>query len=167
PFGRIGTWLEYQFFRKDKTGKTLRMVAKTLQTLPTGKNLGINDISLGEYQSYQAYVIGYETIKYGISGEVGYNLVPGTRTDEFRVKAGFGLPLLKPVYPVNQLNLYFEYTSNWFPELQNYELLYAQGIQYAIKRLTMEIAVQLPLSQTGPENQNLIYSLFLGTRYVF
>ncbi|MEM6724624.1 MAG: hypothetical protein AAF598_11330 [Bacteroidota bacterium] len=158
---------KYQFYRKDKTGKTLRMVAKTLQTLPTGKNLGINDISLGEYQSYFAGVIGYETIKYGISGEIGYNLVPNTQTDEFRVKTGFGLPLLKPSYPVKQVNLYFEYTSNWFTQLQIYELLYAQGVQYAIKRLTLEMAVQVPLTQTRPENQQLNYSLFFGTRYVF
>lgn len=32
---------KYQFFRKDGTGRTWRMVAKTIQTLPTGKELDL------------------------------------------------------------------------------------------------------------------------------
>ncbi len=158
---------KYQFFRKDNTGKTFRIVAKTLQILPTGKKLGIDGISTKIYQSYQGVVAGYESIKYGISNEIGYNFVPDSNTDEIRHKLGIGLPLLKPSYPVNQINLYFEYQNTWFSETDEFVMLYAQGVQYAKGRLTLEAAVQLPLIQNISVQDKREYSVFLGTRYVF
>ncbi len=158
---------KYQFFRKDGTGKTWRLVAKTLQTLPTGEELDLIDLSTGKYQGYYGIVSGYETLKYGISTEVGYNWAPDSTLDEFRVKFGVGLPLLKPQYPNKQLNLYFEYTSSWLVDRDWYQLLYAQGIQYALKTVTFDLAVQLPLVKDIPENRALNYSVFLGTRYTF
>ncbi len=70
-------------------------------------------------------------------------------------------------YPVNQLNLYFEYNGNYLVENGTYELLYAQGIQYAFKRLTVETAIQTPLIQSNNLPDQRKYSLFIGTRYVF
>jgi len=165
--GDVSLLAKYQFYRKDQTGKTFRMVAKTYQTLPTGKALNIEDMSTKRYQSYVGLVAGYETLKYGISNELGYNFIPNGTQDELRYKLGFGLPLLKPTYPVNQLNLYFEYQNSWFTETNDYTLLYAQGIQYAKGRVTVEAAVQLPLIQTVAESQKRNYSILLGTRYVF
>jgi len=165
--GDIAILFKYQFHRKDGMGKTLRMVAKTLQTLPTGKSLGLDGISTGNYQSYLGLVVGYESIKYGISNELGFNFVPNDNKDELRYKLGFGLPLLKPTYPVNQVNLYFEYQSSWFVESNQYLLLYAQGIQYAKGRVTLETSVQFPIIQTISEKEQRKYSLFFGTRYVF
>ena len=166
--GDIEILAKYQFYRKDGTGKTFRMVAKTVQTLPTGEELGVENISTGIYQSYFGLVAGYESLKYGISNEVGYNIVPDADFDSFIYKLGFGLPLLKPTYPVNQINLYFEYTNEYRPNLEEYELLFAQGIQYAKKQWTWEAAVQLPLIQNNvPEAVERNYSIFLGTRYVF
>jgi len=158
---------KYQFFRKDYTGKTFRMVAKTLQILPTGKELDIIGQSTNKYQGYYGIVSGYETLKYGISTEVGYNLSPNANLDEFRAKAGFGLPLLKPQYPNKQINLYFEYTSTWLYERNWYQLLYAQGIQYALKNITFDLAIQFPLINDVTEGRELKQSLFLGTRYTF
>ena len=158
---------KYQFHRKDQMGKTFRVVLKTLQTLPTGKSLQLDAISNGNFQSYWGLVAGYETIKYGISNELGYNLSPSDERDELRYKLGFGLPLLKPTYPVNQINLYFEYQNSWFIEENDFLMLYAQGIQYAKGRVTMEAALQFPLIQTIPKEVQRKFSLFLGTRYVF
>ena len=158
---------KYQFFRKDTTGKTFRVVAKTLQTLPTGKDIDAIDISTGKYAGYYGIVAGYETLKYGISTEVGYNWMPNGTLDELRAKVGFGLPLLKPQYPNKQLNLYFEYTNSWVTERDWYQLLYAQGIQLALKNITFDLAVQLPLVNDVPEGRKLRYSLFMGTRYTF
>jgi len=159
---------KYQFFRKDQTGKTFRMAAKTIQTLPTGKPFGIEGIHTNNYQSYLGLIAGYESIKYGISNELGFNLNPSDENmNEVRYKLGFGLPLLKPTYPVNQINLFFEYQSNWFVQNNEFMLLYAQGIQYAKKQLTLEAAIQLPLIQTIPESNKRNYSVFIGTRYVF
>lgn len=158
---------KYQFFRKDGTGKTWRMVAKTLQALPTGEELDIMELSTGKYQGYYGIVSGYETLKYGISAEVGYNCMPGGTLDEFRAKLGFGLPLLKPQYPNKQINLYFEYTSAMLVERDWYQLFYAQGVQYALKNITFDLALQLPLVQDIPEARAFKSSLFLGTRYTF
>jgi hypothetical protein len=93
--------------------------------------------------------------------------MPDGSMDEFRTKLGFGLPLLKPQYPNKQVNLYFEYTSAWLTERDWYQLLYAQGIQYAAKAVTYDLAVELPLIQQFPENRALKYSVFLGMRYTF
>lgn len=158
---------KYQFFRKDGTGKTWRITAKTIQTLPTGEELDIIEISTGRYQGYYGIVSGYETLKYGISGELGYNWIPNGTLDDFRAKLGFGLPLLKPQYPNKQLNLYFEYASVLVPERDWYQLLYAQGVQYALKNVTFDLALQLPLVQDIPESRALNYSLFIGSRFTF
>jgi len=45
-------------------------------------------------------------------------------------------------------------------------LLYAQGIQYARKKLTLETALQIPLYQTALHHGNRNYSLYLGARYI-
>lgn len=158
---------KFQFYRKDKTGKTFRIVAKTLQTLPTGFKIDELGISTGKYQSYQGIVAAYESIKYGISNELGFNFMPQGDKDELRHKLGFGLPLLKPSYPVKQINLYFEYQSSWFVENNQYLLLYAQGLQYAKGRFTFETAIQMPLIQTISKTSQRKFSHLIGMRYIF
>tara|TARA_R110002051_G_scaffold254686_1_gene313638 strand:+ start:1943 stop:2713 length:771 start_codon:yes stop_codon:yes gene_type:complete len=158
---------KYQFFRKDGTGKTFRMVAKTLQTLPTGKDLDVMELSTGKYAGYYGIVAGYESLKYGISNELGYNWMPDGTMDALMYKIGFGLPLLKPQYPNKQVNLYFEYTNAWLVERDWYQLLYAQGIQYARKNVTFDFAVQVPIVNDIEAGRKLKYSLFLGSRYSF
>jgi len=157
---------KYQFYRKDQTGKTFRLVAKTFQNLPTGRDLNVIDQSTGEYQGYYGLVSGYETLKYGISTEVGYNWSPSIY-NEFRAKLGFGLPLLKPQYPNKQVNLFFEYSSSLFTDVDQYQLLFAQGIQYALKNITFDLAVQLPLINNNNELGEFKHSVFIGTRYTF
>jgi len=158
---------KYQFYRKDATGKTFRVVAKTIQNLPTGDEVDLIGQSTGVYEGYYGVVSGYETLKYGISTELGYNWVPDATLDELRAKLGFGLPLLKPQYPNKQINLFFEYASLWLHERNWYQLLYAQGIQYAGKNITFDLALQLPLVQEIAANRELNYSVFLGARYTF
>ena len=158
---------KYQFYRKDATGKTFRMVAKTIQTLPTGKELDLMELSTGIYQGYYGLVTGYETLKYGISTELGYNLMPGGTLDELRAKLGFGLPLLPPRYPNRQLNLYFEYANSWLTERGGYQLLYAQGVQLALKSLTFDLAVQVPVVNDMPIDTKIKNSVFLGSRFTF
>ena len=166
--GDIALLAKYQFYRKDGMGKTFRLVAKTLQMLPTGEQLNLEGISMGNYQSYVSLIAGYESLKYGISNELGYNLQPSTQMDELRYKLSFGLPLMKPSYPVKKVNLYFEYQSSWFVNLDEYMLLYAQGIQYAKGQFTVEAAIQFPLIQPQSEiRQERNFSVFLGSRYIF
>ncbi len=165
--GDIELLAKYQFYRKDEMAKTLRMVIKTVQTLPTGKAYGIEGISTNAYQSYLSWLTGYETIKYGISNELGIRISPDNNFNEMVYKFGFGLPLLKPVYPVKQLNLYFEYNNTYMFEHRAFQMLYAQGVQYAIKQLTLETAIQLPLVQTANIPLPRKWSWIIGTRYVF
>ncbi|MFC7356656.1 hypothetical protein ACFQO1_03075 [Jejudonia soesokkakensis] len=164
--GDVNILGKYQFYRKDGTGKTFRMVAKTLQTLPTGEDLDIEGMSTGNYSGYYGVVAGYESLKLGVSNEIGYQWVPDGTLDMFVYKLGFGLPLLKPTYPVNQLNLYFEYTSEWVHERDEYVLKYAQGIQYAKGKWTWEAALQLPLVQDASNVDKFNYAVFLGTRFI-
>ena len=158
---------KYQFYRKDATGKTFRVVAKTLQSLPTGISIDAPDLSTGLYSGYFGVVAGLETIKYGISSEIGYKWMPNGTLDEFRQKLGFGLPLLKPQYPNKQINLYFEYTSSWIFERDWYQLFYAQGAQLALKNITFDVSVQVPLVNDVDAGREYRYSLFLGTRFTF
>lgn len=156
---------KYQFYRKDGTGKTFRMVLKALETIPILDEREMGLQNMGVFQSYLGMVAGLETIKYGISNELGYNFIPNRKRDELRYKLGFGLPLLKPTYPVNQINLYFEYANNWAIQENEFELLYAQGIQYARNKMTYDLSVQVPLVQTL-EMDKRRYSILLGMRIV-
>ena len=165
--GDIELLAKYQFYKKDGTGKTFRMVAKTLQTLPTGKEFFMDGISTGEYQSYFGMIAGYESLKLGISNELGYNIRPESNFDELRYKLGFGWPLLKPTYPVKQINIYFETQSSWFVEQDDFVLSYAQGIQYAKGRITIEGSFQFPIVDTLDALNHRDFSVYLGTRYVF
>lgn len=165
--GDISLMTKYQFYRKDMRAKTFRMVVKMLQNLPIGEARGPLELTSGKYQNYLAVVAGYETIKHGISAEVGYNIAPGSDLDEYRARLGFGLPLLKPRYPVNQLNLYFEYALDHNPILDFTEINMAQGIQYAKGRLTVEAALQLPLYQRNVQRYAMNSNILLGTRYIF
>lgn len=165
--GDIQLLAKYQFYRKDQMGKTFRIAAKTLQALPTGRKLGAVGISTGNYSSYLGVIAGLETIKYGVTNELGFVLSPSDDNDELRYRLGFGLPLKKPTYPVDQINLYFEYQSSWFISADEYLLMYSQGIQYAKDQTTIEIAIQFPLTQTLSGFQKRRHSIFIGSRYVF
>jgi len=164
--GDLELMLKYQFFRKDGMGKTLRAVLKNLQTFPTGDARDEHAFVSGKYQNYSAVVLGYESIRFGISNELGVKIINGSDRNELRYKLGFGLPLLKPSYPVNQINLYFEYQTSWFYQMDEYELLYAQGIQYAKNRWTIETAIQFPLKHSFNQEEARKHSLFFGLRYV-
>ncbi|AXT19067.1 hypothetical protein D7030_14445 [Flavobacteriaceae bacterium AU392] len=158
---------KYQFYQKNATGKTFRVLAKTEQTLPTGEELDLLGLSTGLYQGYYGILTGYESLKFGITSELGYNWIPNGTLDHLRYKLGFGLPLLKPQFPNKQINLYFEYSNFWIFERNWYQLLYAQGIQYAGKDFTIDVSVQVPLVNDVDTGRELNYSLFLGGRYTF
>jgi len=157
----------YQFYQKNETGKTFRALVKTEQTLPTGETLDLLGLSTGLYQGYYGVLAGYESLKFGITSELGYNWIPDGTLDDLRYKLGFGLPLLKPQFPNKQLNLYFEYTNLWVFERDWYQLLYAQGIQYAGKNFTIDVSAQIPIVNDVEEDRALRYSIFLGGRYTF
>ncbi len=158
---------KYQFYRRDRTGKTLRMVIKAVENLPTGAFENVHMLSMQEFQTYKALIVGYETLKYGISNELGINYVPGNNNHDIRYNLSFGLPLLEPIYPTRQLNLFFDYSTVWEFNTDHIVLLYTQGVQYAIDNATFEIAFQLPLYQNSFGHADRNYSLYAGSRLIF
>lgn len=166
--GDIQLLLKYQFFRRDWTAKTFRVVAKMIQNFPTGPEYNIEDFSFGSWATYTSIVAGYETIKHGISSEIGVQFhANDVLENSFKAKLGFGLPILKPLYPVNQINLYFEYAYDKSLESDDTAITFAQGLQYAKGRLTLEAALKIPLYSNLTYEQRLRNSIFLGTRYIF
>jgi len=157
---------KYQVYRKDGKAKTHRMALKSVHWIPTGVQTVIEDYGVGEYQTQLTLISGYETIKHGIGAEVGYRYVGGDNADFFKIDANFGLPVLKPTYPVNQLNFYFEYGSEWYTN-GNKLILFAQGIQYARDQVTLDLSVQLPLLESGEFAIDRKYKLLFGARYVW
>jgi hypothetical protein len=164
--GDLQLFAKYQFYRKDRTAKTLRMVLKAVENLPKGQFENVHMVSMQQFQSYKALVVGYETLRMGISNELGINWVPGNPNHDIRYNLSFGLPLLEPVYPTRQINLYFDYSSIWEFNTGDYYLFYAQGVQFARDNFTVELALQLPLYQQGPEHMIRKIGLMLGSRVI-
>ena len=166
-FGDMQLKAKYQFYRKDGVGKTLRMAAKVEEVFPTGINFENENFGLDAYQTYIGGILGYETLKYGIGAELGYHIIHDSAWENrIDVKAGFGLPLLKPTYPVNQLNLYFEYHMELTEHTLARNMHFTQGIQYAIKKFTAEFAYRHPLVQEiDIENKNR-FGIIFGFRYI-
>lgn len=158
---------KYQFYRRDKTGKTLRMVIKAVENLPTGAFENVHMLSMQQFQTYKAIIVGYETLRYGISNELGINYVPGNNNHDLRYTLSFGLPLLEPVYPTRQVNLFFDYSTIWEFNTDHYVLLFAQGVQYARDNMTFELAFQWPLYQNSFGHADRNYSVYAGSRFIF
>lgn len=164
--GDITARMKYQIYRKDMRGKSHRIALKNVHWLPTGFESPIPVISSGKYQTLISVISGYETLKHGIGTEIGYRYIGGDFPDFWVFNLGFGLPLLKQVYPVNQLNLYFEYDSEWFSNGEK-NIFYAQGLQYARKRITLDLAIQWPLVRNELAAVRRDYTVFLGARYSY
>jgi len=165
-FGDVVIRGKYQIYRNDMKAKTHRIALKSVHWLPTGFNTGLENFGVGEYQTLFSIISGYETLKHGIGTEFGYRYVGGDYDDFWKFDLGFGLPLLKQTYPVNQLNLYFEYHSEIY-NTEGANIFFAQGIQYARDQLTIDLAVQLPLRERASNIVDRHYKLLLGARYVW
>jgi hypothetical protein len=150
-FGDVGVSAKYQFLRVDGVGKTLRIAAKARNMFRTGIHEDTPILGMGHNMTYLGVLAAREALKLGIQAELGYNMAAGTaHLDHLLYKLGFGIPLLKPVYPVNQLNLYCEFEGMNLPKhlgINQYGYYYAQGLQYARGVYTFDFSVQFPLSQ--------------------
>lgn len=149
--GDIGLTAKYQFYRKDGMGKTIRIAAKAKNMFRTGKSLETPTLGMGHNMTYVGILAARESLKLGTQAEFGYAAMPSAdHLNHWLYKLGFGLPLLKPVYPVNQVNLYFEFEGMNLPRhngANQYGYYYAQGLQYARGRYTFDLSVQFPISQ--------------------
>ena len=163
--GDVSLTATYQFIQKDGPGRSLRISTKLKGQFPTGKDIRIPVIGLDTYQTTASVVTGYESLKFGIASEIGYRVLHDRPNNVFVYKVGFGLPLLKPSYPVNQLNLFFEYEGMKFTNDGN-AFFYAQGIQYARGKYIIELSVQTALEQNVPEIFKRDFRIISGFRII-
>lgn len=163
--GDINVQMKYQFFRWDESRKTARAALKVQQYFPTGINSGNYEISIGEWQTFAGVTFGFEALRYGLGANIGYHYV-ANQPDFFHYKISTGLPLMPLVYPPKQINLYFEYDGEVNVRDGHHSLFMAQGIQYAIKRLTFEMAVKFPIFQQELFEERQKYTLLFGTRFI-
>lgn len=156
---------KYLIFQRDKSAQTFRTALKVSETFPTGKTSTAPPIGADAYQTSIGLVNGFVTTKYGVYGEVNYNLTSNGLPDEWIYNFAFSLPLLPQKYPPNQLNVSLELTGNYQAENQINRLFVAPGIQYiAGRRLLVEAGIQLPLQEDVPDAQKTNYMLLIGTR---
>ncbi|MBK9257329.1 MAG: hypothetical protein IPM42_17805 [Saprospiraceae bacterium] len=150
--GDIGLTAKYQFFRRDRMGETIRMTARVKNMFATGKKLETPILGMGHNMISVGVMAAREALKLGTQAEVGYNIMPSaSHLNHWQYKLGFGLPLLKPSYPVNQINLYFETEGINLASHEGqsqYGYYYAQGLQYAKGIYTFDLSVQFPLAQS-------------------
>ncbi len=158
---------KYQFLRRDREAHTFRASGVVRQWLPTGPDIDNFEVGTGAFRTHLAVVAGIEDVRYGLQSELGYVIQTDRMADMAVGKLSFGLPLLKPVFPVKQLTLYFEYEGMYMRDgRDHYALLYAQGIQWARKRWTFDASVECALAQHMPPSYTRRWGLLLGTRVV-
>lgn len=163
--GDITAFAKYVIFQKDRTRKTFRSAIKVTETFPTGKTSSAPPIGSGAYQTSIGIVNGYITTKYGIYGEVDYNITSINLPDELAYNIAFGFPLLPQNYPPKQINLYLEFTGNYVIENRINNLFIAPGVQYITgRRALFESGIQLPLTENADDKEKTNYMFLLGTR---
>lgn len=168
--GDVALGLKYQFYRKDGMGKTTRIAAKVKNMFATGKKLETPIIGMGHNMTYLGILAARESLGFGLQAELGYNIVPAaSHLGNLDYKLGFGLPCFEAVYPVDQLNLYFEFEGmNMAKHLgeSQYAIYYAQGIQYAKNIYTYDLSLQFPLKQQLPSSYQRNFVILLGMRVI-
>ena len=170
--GDLTFMAKYQFYKKDGTAKTTRVAIKAKQMFATGKSLETMILGMGHPMTYLGFSGAKESLKLGIQSELGYYFSPSaSHLNFFTAKAGFGLPLLKPTYPVKQINLYLESEATIAQShagQSQYGIYIAPGIQYAKGIYTFDFSYQLPITQrfhhlTTYQKHS---SIFIGTRVI-
>ncbi len=163
--GDITAFAKYQLYQKDGKGKTFRVLAKYNQVFPTGKTDVMPPIGNDSWQSQLGLVSGYVTLKYGIYGEVNYNITSNGLPDNFMYNAAFVYPLLPQKYPPNQININIGLNGNFLTDINSNTLLFSPGIQWIPgRKILLETGVQLPLIEDVPDNQKTNFIVTLGTR---
>jgi outer membrane putative beta-barrel porin/alpha-amylase len=161
----VKLFAKYQVHQKDGKGKTFRTLIKLTESLPTGNTSDAPPLGSGDYQTTIGLVSGYITIKYGIYGEVAYNLTSNGLPDNLIYNLAFGYPLLPQKYPPKQINLFLELNGNLLTDTNSNSLFISPGVQYIVgKRLLFETGIQLPIVEDMPDAQKTNFMYTLGTR---
>lgn len=161
----VTLFTKYQVHQKDGKGKTFRTLVKVVGSFPTGNTTDAPSLGSGAYQTSIGLVSGYITTKYGVYGEMAYNLTSNGLPDNLIYNVAFGYPILPQKYPPKQINLFLELNGNLITDDGRNSLFISPGIQYiAGKRLLFETGIQLPLMEDVPVGQQTNFMYTLGIR---
>ena len=163
--GDLTFFAKQQIYKKDKKGKTLRIIAKLDQVFPTGNTSSTPSIGSDSWQSQLSLVTGYVTLKYGFYGQVGYNTTSNDLTDNIIYNFAFVQPLLPQKYPPNQINLNIGINGNYKTDIKSNNLFLSSGVQWIVSKTTLfETGVQFPLIEDVANAQKTKFIFTFGTR---
>lgn len=163
--GDMAVFLKYVIQQKDQSAKTLRTMVKITQRFPTGNSDITPPLGSGAYQTALGVVSGYITTKYGIYGELNYNIVSEGNPNQFLYNFAFSYPLLPQQYPPHQLNVSADLNGMYIPELSNNAIFISPGLQWIPgKKVLLESGIQLPLAEDVAETEKTKFMFLLGTR---
>ncbi|MBK8357236.1 MAG: hypothetical protein IPL13_18230 [Saprospiraceae bacterium] len=95
------------------------------------------------------------------------DISPYITSNFFQGKVAFGVPLLKHVFPIRQLNVFLE--TEFVDQLnaKSSSFYLAPGIQYAFGRIAFEAFYQKSVFQNGNNNYYPNETLGGGIRYIY
>ena len=168
----VGIAGKYQYFKQDLQGKTIRLAVKGAHSFYVAKqHAHIKPVGSGIWGSYGGIIAGMESLKIGIIGDFGISIVrdiaPYITSNFFQGKVAFGVPLLKHVFPIRQLNVFLE--TEFVDQLnaKSSSFYLAPGIQYAFGRIAFEAFYQKSVFQNGNNNYYPNETLGGGIRYIY
>jgi len=172
-FGDLTTFGRYTFWQQDAPGQTFRIAGFGGVKAPTGSDdqsdsLGRLPVpvqpSTGAWDGFGGIVATYQTLEYQLDGQLAYRVNGSANSfeagDEARLDASLqyrlwprtlGADLAGFLYGVLETNLIYrdhnEVQGQDDPNSGGTTLFITPGLQYVTKRMILEAAVQLPVSQ--------------------
>jgi hypothetical protein len=161
----VKIYAKYQIHKKDGKGKTFRTLVKLTESFPTGNTSDAPPLGSGAWETTVALVSGLISTKYGLYGELAYNITSDGLPDKLIYNVAFAYPLLPQKYPPNQINVFLEFNGNLITGSGIHNLFISPGIQYiAGSRFLIETGIQLPLTQGVADSEKTKFMFTLGVR---
>jgi Putative MetA-pathway of phenol degradation len=172
-FGDLTIFGRYTFWQQDAPGQTFRIAGFGGVKAPTGSddesdNLGRLPISVqpgtGAWDGFGGIVATYQTLEYQLDGQLAYRANGSAHSfeagDETRLDASLqyrlwprtlDADLVGFLYGVLETNLVYRDRNETHgqddPNTGGTTLFLTPGLQFVTKRVILEVAVQLPVSQ--------------------
>lgn len=167
-FADMTLFTKYQFYKKDGTAKTFRILGIVKQSFPTGKTSSNPAIGSGLSQTFVGLILGKLNTKVGVYSDFGYNITNKSASDNFAYNFSVGVPLLPHKYPQKQLNTFLEFNGNHVFDPKVHTLFISPGLQFIPgRRILFETSFQLPMVQENITTNKTDYMVLLGTRFLF
>ncbi|HMT77285.1 MAG TPA: hypothetical protein PKA44_06195 [Saprospiraceae bacterium] len=163
---------KYQNLKVDFHGKTIRISSKIGHSFYVAKQHGhIRPSGTMIWGSYGGVIVGMESLKLGVIGDFGFiyvrDIFPQQNETFFQGKLSFGFPMLKPIFPIRQLNLYLESELTKQINATSSVFYLAPGIQYVFGELAFEFFYQRQILQYGNNNYYPNETFGGGLRFIY